>query len=308
MAGKQIDVRFFFDHFVLNREFLGRLQALLQELTPPLEELEIEGERMRLSEPQVLYQRVEKEINRPPSALLQGLQEALGRPASPRTCGRVEIWSLDKSICVLIRIDEFIFNRGAEKWGWGNKLVFQIVRPLAGSSPKDWARNLLEAACRTLKPAYAHAVHVDEYDAKNMCFDRGAEAIVVDWNRSIPGLYWLNYFGQPFSGVFGSSKILASLKDEAARIGRDGVLISLGDDPYSWDSEEYKSRERKVLKILGREYFFDRADPERETVVVDEIARMIESSPAGPFDPSKPSVLRVWLDELPDEQSEGGAS
>ncbi len=308
MTSKQIDIDICFDNCILDRFYLVQLQRILQEMLPGLKELVVEDERITLAATHSLFDCVVEEVRKPGSTFYRELSARIQTDFPKRTVSTLEVQSPDKSVCIVIDIDEFILSRAGSCWNWGNRISCQLEDPPGGIAVQLWAQEFFENACRILMPAYAHAVHVDEYDAKNMCFDRGAEAIVVDWNRSIPGLYWLNYFGQPFSGVFGSSKILASLKDEAARIGRDGVLISLGDDPYSWDSEEYKSRERKVLKILGREYFFDRADPERETVVVDEIARMIESSPAGPFDPSKPSVLRVWLDELPDEHSEGGAS
>ncbi len=308
MAEQQIDVRLYFDRFILSRPFLSGLQALLLDSTPALAELEVEEERVSLSQRHMLHDCIEKTVRRPKSDFYQELSRRIKVSVPERLASTIRIRSRDGSLAILIHLDEFIFIRVAESWYWGNSVLFRIMRPKGSSPLSHWAREIFETACRTLSPAYAHAVHVGEYDKKNMCFDSGVEAIGVDWGRCIPGLYWLNYFGKPFSRVFGTSKILDSLKDEAARIGRDGLQVSLGDDPYSWDTEQYKSKERKALEHLGRQYFFDRAHPERKTVLVDEIALMIESSPAGPFDPSKPSVLRVWVDELPDEHSEGDAS
>jgi hypothetical protein len=49
----------------------------------------------------------------------------------------------------------------------------------------------------------------------------------------------------------------------------DGVLVSLGVDPLTWNTPEYASKEQKVRDHLGPELFFSRAEPDRLTVVPD---------------------------------------
>ncbi|MEE8584717.1 MAG: hypothetical protein V3T83_07690 [Acidobacteriota bacterium] len=137
-----------------------------------------------------------------------------------------------------------------------------------------------------------------------MCLEGGSCAIGVNWGKAIPGIYWLNYFGSPFVRMFGMKRLLSTPAHQVRRVGEEGVLISLAEDPFSWDSPEYKERERLVLEHLGTQYFFNREEPDRETVISDEIARLIESSPAAEHDPSKPSVLRVYVDDFGEEEPE----
>ena len=46
-------------------------------------------------------------------------------------------------------------------------------------------------------------------------------------------------------------------------------MIGLADDPRDWDSPEYRQREHEVIDHLGRQYVFDRHNPERLTAAPD---------------------------------------
>lgn len=107
-----------------------------------------------------------------------------------------------------------------------------------------------------------------EWNAKNMELERGARAIGGDISRYLPGLYWLNFFGEPYRKLIGKERLLSAPAHEIVEVDA-GVLVCLAERPESWDSPEYKAVENRVLDHLGREYFFDRNDTERKTVAPD---------------------------------------
>lgn len=135
-----------------------------------------------------------------------------------------------------------------------------------GQASEAWARHTFELLVAELPIRYAHVHLQQEFDCKNMILDGGsAEAIGVHLWRSLPGLYWLNYFGAPYVRMIGREKLLSAPAQHVREVGQ-GVLIALADSPDAWDTDDYRQREQRVIEHLGKQFFFSRHDPERQTI------------------------------------------
>jgi hypothetical protein len=120
-------------------------------------------------------------------------------------------------------------------------------------------------------PWYANAYLAEEFDSKNM--HRGPDgtwAMGVDVSRSLPGLYWKNFFGQPYVEMIGLDRLLAAPTAEVNML-TDGVLLSLGENPDEWGNPQYRAREDATISHLGERFFFSRADPDRKTETIPAI-------------------------------------
>ena len=116
---------------------------------------------------------------------------------------------------------------------------------------------------------YAHCEIQEEFDSKNLIKDaQGVRAVGVDLEDSLPGLYWLNYFGRPYVQMIGKQKLLAAAAYEVHDL-KDGVLIKLSSTPFEWQGEAYQSSEQLITKHIGTEFFFSKTDLTRNTIAPD---------------------------------------
>lgn len=152
-----------------------------------------------------------------------------------------------------------------------NEMTIEVYGPstVEGQTTSAWAREAFEALAVRLPVRYAN-VHMDgEFAAKNLIDDEtGVEAVGVDITDAIPGLYWLNYFGAPYLDLIGRERLLTSPAHEVKPVG-DGVLIALDSSADAWQTAAYQQREQAVIAHLGKQFFFSRHDPARQTVAPD---------------------------------------
>lgn len=140
------------------------------------------------------------------------------------------------------------------------------IQAIEGQLPPVWSYSFFRALVAALPVRYANARLSEEFSAKNMIDDEtGLRAVGVNLTESLPGLYWLNYFGKPYLDLVGEQRLLSSPAQFAQKI-RSGVLLVLGESPFDWQSESYKERERAVLRHVGQDFFFSRSDPARQLV------------------------------------------
>jgi hypothetical protein len=133
-----------------------------------------------------------------------------------------------------------------------------------GKTPPEWAQGLFRALVEALPLRYANARLSDEFSSKNMVDDdSGLRALGTKLTESLPGLYWLNFLGPPYLKLLGLDNLLSAPAYIVDKVD-SGVLLMLDRSPLSWDSPAYKEREKAVLEHVGRHYFFQRDDPDRE--------------------------------------------
>lgn len=202
--------------------------------------------------------------------LYEQLIKKYGPGPSPRRTGTVELRGADDSLIVVLELDDYRFAPSAGWWLWGNAFTVQLCRRRIDGEPAvEFARRLAARACAELSPWYANGHLIEEWDRKNISREGGGMmAVGVDASRYLPGLYWMNFFGEPYCTLIGKERLLSAPAYETEELDV-GVLLLLASDPEAWDTPEYKASESRVLKHLGDIYFFNAHEPQRETVAPD---------------------------------------
>jgi hypothetical protein len=187
--------------------------------------------------------------------------------AASEQFGSVELRGASKSLVLPVSFDEQPWRRAGGTSYRGNAIVFQLRdRKIAGEDATNWARVVFREMVDATQPTYARAGAVAEFQAKNVVSDaQGTRAVGVDIARSLPGLYWLNYFGPRYGQVFGADRIHNVDAPVVEPVG-DGVIVGLDEDPLRWNSEVYVETERRVESHLGPLAFHSRAEPNRKTI------------------------------------------
>jgi hypothetical protein len=152
-----------------------------------------------------------------------------------------------------------------------NEMTIEVydLSSVEGQSSSGWARQAIEAMSALLPVRYANVRTHEEYDAKNMIDDEtGVRAIGAKITKATPGLYWLNFFGRAYVNLMGRERLLSAPAYEVKPID-DGVLIALDSSAEAWQTAAYRQREQAVIAHLGKQYFFSRHNPARQTVAPD---------------------------------------
>jgi hypothetical protein len=130
----------------------------------------------------------------------------------------------------------------------------------------EWTKDFFEEAVSDLPVVYGRAHLVEEFEAKNHeeiveigcdgSTTKSVQSVGIFLQESLPGLYWLNYFGAPYVWLMGEDRLLSAPAYEAKKVG-SGVLIALDVSPLDWQSgAAYKECEEQTLNHLGRKFFF----------------------------------------------------
>jgi len=142
------------------------------------------------------------------------------------------------------------------------------VAHIEGRPPWEVVTTLLCSLAESIELHYGRANVDEEFIAKNICTTNGLVAIGVGLLDALPGLYWLNYFGSIYGECIGMQKLFASPAYRVDRIG-SGALIMVHEFPMDWSEEDSRAKSSEVIAHLGSQFFFDRREPDRETVAPD---------------------------------------
>lgn len=119
----------------------------------------------------------------------------------------------------------------------------------------------LDCLFQVLKFDYGYVCHQAEYTEKNMVqtlLESGKvlreQAVGTEWPRYLPGLYWVNYFGEAYrkAGMdFGnvSSELIANLAN--------GVRLQMSQAPGDWLTD-FGGKGLNVKEQLGSRWFFSK--------------------------------------------------
>lgn len=102
-------------------------------------------------------------------------------------------------------------------------------------------------------------------------------ASIKDFRAFLPGVYWLNIYGQDIVAFFGAEKIksipgitLPTLDDRLA-------LFHLADQSPVADALSRQAAERIIARTLGEEYFFDITQPDQQLTAIPNLLRTINA-------------------------------
>lgn len=203
-------------------------------------------------------------------ALFDELVKEHGAGPYARRTGSVELRGADDALIVVLNLDDYRFAPSAGRWLWGNTLTVQLCEPRIGEHDAiDVARRIADRACAELSPWYAHGQLIEEWEQKNISREGGGmRAVGVDASRYLSGLYWVNFFGEPYCTLIGKERLVSAPAHQTEE--KDGgVLLYLAATPEAWNTPEYETTEKRVLAHLGDKYFFSPHMPHRETVAPD---------------------------------------
>jgi hypothetical protein len=191
----------------------------------------------------------------------RALVQQYGKPEFERPSGQAELRGSHRDLTLVISVDQAVLSPLGKKWSLGNKVNVQLRGATARKpSGGEWIAKLFAELCEQLSPAWGHVGAVAEYWAKVMSVSPRIEAVGRDFGRYLPGLFWLNFFGQRLCEHTGKSRFLDTRSHVVAEVNA-GVLIGLSPDPGRWDTPEYQAEEARVRQHLGADLFFDRMRP-----------------------------------------------
>ena len=137
---------------------------------------------------------------------------------------------------------------------------------IEGTSSATWAYHFFQEAVGCLAIRYAKACLRKEFHAKNIISaNTGVRAVGVNLDECLPGVYWLNFFGRPYTQLIGLDRLLSITAHEVRAIG-EGVFVALNASPMAWKSDQYLATESSIIDQIGPEYVFSRTEPDRRKV------------------------------------------
>jgi hypothetical protein len=180
--------------------------------------------------------------------------------------GTAEIRGADRSIILVVSLDSRSFSAIGGKWGMGNHVTVQVCRrTVEGMPAAEWSVEMFETLCKMLGPEYGEVCMLEEHRRKNVLTENGGyQGIGGDIARYLPGIYWLNFFGEVYCDFIRREKLLSAPAYDVREVG-NGVLVRMSEKPEEWNTASYKKREQRFLDHVGREYFFDRDNPDKPT-------------------------------------------
>jgi hypothetical protein len=123
----------------------------------------------------------------------------------------------------------------------------------------------ISALCERFPILFGSACTQEDWDAKHWVdTDSGLTKTGSTLNKCLPGVYWLTVLGRPLVEHFGREKIEGLPVHRVLDFGRRGGLgLVLRESPLQPEESERLSHDAEIARLLGEEYFFDPARPDR---------------------------------------------
>jgi hypothetical protein len=137
---------------------------------------------------------------------------------------------------------------------------------LIKSKGPDLLKRFLTKMFLSSKSAYGFLTAEDDQKLKNFLVTIGEGTTTTkfvgdDPENGIPGLYWINIFGQVYTKWLGEA--LPNIPASVETLPDGSRLIQFGDSPQNWQDENIAAQQRSTIDLLGRDKFFDITQPAR---------------------------------------------
>lgn len=273
MAQVKLDAELVFDRFLGNEDVLEALQAVLVSKAPKwATDLYIrKSQKVRVpvdfQDPRGLHKAVLEACGeRGPTYDALVLQYGRG---DERLCGSAELRGSKSGLVVVVSVDQKPFARTGGCLLLRNDIAIQArQRKIVGVEVSLWLRDVFIDLCRRTAPAWGSVYDDGEYWAKVMTETPSVEAVGRDFSKFLPGLFWVNFFGKPYTELIGRNRIAdtpaASVQDLDV-----GIVVQAYEDPLKWSELPARDSVTKALHHLGEEYFFHKENPDQRTCAPD---------------------------------------
>jgi hypothetical protein len=197
--------------------------------------------------------------------------EADSPPSHPRRFGDVMLTGQATGTWVGVRFDEY---RPAmpmsQRWHFSNSLSCTTnKRRLGGLTSHEWIAALLYRLVANDDVLWGAAWNDDEFRWSNLHEEAdGIWALGRDMRRSLPGLFWLNAFGSPYVNLIGHDALISAPAHRVVNVG-SSIVVETYPAPDAWATDGSMVARDRVLNHIGRQYFYDRSAPGRDTVAPD---------------------------------------
>lgn len=93
---------------------------------------------------------------------------------------------------------------------------------------------------------------------------QGVQKKGLDFRGFITGVYWLTVLGPEAVAHLGKARLQALPVHACLDLGAGGLLLVLRPDPLASALEARLAHDREIASLIGADYIFDIADPDRE--------------------------------------------
>ena len=105
-----------------------------------------------------------------------------------------------------------------------------------------------------------------EYDERGR--SRGSRKLGTDLENGLPGVYWITIFGPHLTRRFGATSIAELPVHRVLQLREAGTGIVVREFPYEPPLAERLEQDRRIMELLGAQYFFDIRDPAKEIIKI----------------------------------------
>lgn len=95
--------------------------------------------------------------------------------------------------------------------------------------------------------------------------------------KSLPGLYWINFFGPVYVELIGENKFDSLSACNKEKLSDGGYVVITSQSPFDYDKPKTQKVEKEIIRHLGNDIFFDKSDPTKKCRVPKLIKEHINS-------------------------------
>lgn len=116
---------------------------------------------------------------------------------------------------------------------------------------------------------HGYICHDTDWQAKN----RFESPVIIDGkpmmggghrlNQSLPGVYWVNFFGPVYVEFLGKEKFISLPCYYKEKLQDGGFMVMTARSPFDYEEPETKKLEKEIIEQLGHDTFFDKRKPAR---------------------------------------------
>lgn len=142
----------------------------------------------------------------------------------------------------------------------GNRISLELLEPTRADAPM--LLSFLRAQVARCPCKYGYAGLRQEFENQNIDRSHGVRALGVNLMVSLPGVYWLNFYGPEYLAFRPGTNWRAI---HGLEVG-GGMLVQAFEDPWSWNEVAPLATKARIRDVIGRDLFFEREAPARPTI------------------------------------------